>query len=137
MSDQFALNFPSSPVDADTAAILDLIHGDPLHDRDRAAVIGAIVSVARDSGGVVDPNAVRERLAGLVFPRLVGAVYQSLAKRGVLVAEGWTISRDKVGRNSGKPCRRYRLRPSMLREGAAHELAGSRVGDDDGAVAVE
>ncbi|GAA5119076.1 hypothetical protein [Haloechinothrix salitolerans] len=136
MNEQLPLAFPSSSVDSDTAELLALINGDPLHDRDRAAVIGAILSVGRDNGGVVDPNDVRSRLGGSVYPRVVGAVYQSLAKRGVLVGDGWVISKDRRGRNSGKPCRRYRLRAST-REVGGDVVAGSRVGDDDGAVAVE
>lgn len=136
MTEQLGLQFPSAAVNPGTAELLELISGDPLHDSDRAAVIGAILSVGRDDGGVVDPNEVRARLDTTVYPRVVGAVYQSLAKRGVLVADGWVISKDRRGRNSGKPCRRYRLRAST-REVGGDVVAGSRVGDDDGAIAVE
>lgn len=102
-------SFPSAPVDADTAALLDMISGDPLHDGDRAAVITAILSVGRANGGVIDPNQVRERIPESVYHRVIGATYRTLAQRGVIVPDGWVISADKRGRNSGKPARRYRL----------------------------
>ena len=38
--------FPSGRVDADTAAILELISGDPLHAEDRTAVVRAILAAA-------------------------------------------------------------------------------------------
>lgn len=127
MAEQIELRFPSSPVDPDTAELLELIHGDPLHDRDRAEIVEAILAEAAEHDGVVDPNGVRSRLGDHVFPRLVGAVYNSLARRGVLTVDGWTVSTDRRGRNAGRPCRRYRLRASTQKVGA-HELVSRTVG---------
>lgn len=123
------LMFPSGPADPDTRALLELIAGDPIHEDDRAAVVGAIVAAARANGGRVDPNEVRKRLDGSVYPRVVGATYQSLAAKGVLVPDGWTISQDKHGRNSGKPARKYRLRAGV------NVVASRSVGDDRGTAA--
>lgn len=105
--------FPSAPVDDDTASLLALIAGDPIHEADRARVVQAIRDTARDHGGQVDPNVVRRRLTcahGLtVYPRVIGAVYNALARSGRLVVDGWIVSSDVAGKNAGKPCRRYRL----------------------------
>jgi hypothetical protein len=95
-------------VDPETAAILDLIAGDPIHDRDREAVVDAIrASVAPD--GTVCGNDWRGLIPAWVYPRVVGATVHALATRGVLVPTGgWRISDDTAGRNSGKPVRVYR-----------------------------
>jgi len=45
----------------------------------------------------------------VVYPRLLGAIYQALAKKGVLEFAGWTTSTDTRGRNAGRPARSYRL----------------------------
>lgn len=109
MSEQLMM-FPSRPVDPETADLLELIAGDPLHEDDRAAVVEAIVRAARDNGGVIDPNDVRGRIPASVYPRVIGATYRSLAQRGAIVPDGWVISKDTAGRNSGRPARRYRMR---------------------------
>ncbi|MFD4250402.1 hypothetical protein ACFWQL_11750 [Amycolatopsis thermoflava] len=101
--------YPSAPVDAETASLLRLIAGDPLHAEDRAAVARAILAAAAADGGRVDPNQVRKRIPATVYPRVIGAVYQALARAGVLQSEGWTISDDRRGRNSGRPARVYRM----------------------------
>lgn len=109
MTEQIELQFPSSAVDAETAAICDLVHGDPLHERDRAAVVAAIMSVAKSNNGVVDVNKVRKAVPPWVFPRIFGPVYRALVIQGVLTQIGWTINDDKAGNNTGKPSRVYRL----------------------------
>lgn len=114
MTATLPLYFPSAPVADETAALLDLIAGDPLHEPDRRVIVAAIVHVARAHGGRVDMNAVRAELVDgnnnmVVYPRVIGAVVSALAQRGVLVADGWTVSEDRRGGNAGKPQRLYRL----------------------------
>lgn len=104
-----------APVDEDTADLLDLIDADwrPFAEADRNEVAQAI----RDSvepDGHVSPNRVRARLASLPVlrqpkPQRVGPVYRSLVAAGFLaVNDGWEMSDDLAGRNSGKPHRTYR-----------------------------
>lgn len=100
---------PSAPVDAATGAVLDLVADDDVHARDRAAVVEAILADGRAHGGEVDPNRVRTEIPSWVYPRVVGATYRVLAGKGVIVPDGWVISTDTAGRNSGRPARRYRL----------------------------
>lgn len=100
---------PSTAVDDNTLAVLQLIAGDPIHKRDRALVIQAILDEGHSARGQVDPNRVRERLNHQVLPQIVGPVYSRLARSGVIEAAGWTISCDKTGRNSGRPARLWRL----------------------------
>lgn len=109
VDDQLSLHFPSGRIDSATESILELVAGDPLHEDDRAAVVRAILAAAAADNGRVDPNQVRKLIPDNVYPRVTGAVYQSLAKKGVLVVDGWTVSEDTTGRNTGKPCRVYRL----------------------------
>lgn len=116
MTDQlaFGIDLPSRPVTDETAAILRLMHGDPVHERDRQRIVEAIVYAARHSTGVVDLNKVRARLSLpsgelVIYPRLIGSVVHVLASRGVLVVDGWILNQDRHGGNFGKPQRRYRL----------------------------
>ncbi len=116
MSDQlsFDVALPHRRLDAERAAILDLIAGDPIHATDRAAVIDAILYAANHNAGRVDPNLVRARLSDpwgvlTVYPRVVGTVYRVLAAKGVIVPDGWVASSDRKGGNYGKPARLYRL----------------------------
>jgi len=102
-------------VDGDTLAILRLVDGDPIHERDRAEIVAEIVAAGREHRlRHVDPNAVRARLAGSVYPRCIGAVYAALRYAGVLEPVSWTTSTDKAGRNAGKPARVYRLVDEVL-----------------------
>lgn len=103
--------------DSDTVAILRLIDGDPIHERDRGDIVAAIISAGREHRlHHVDPNAVRARLAASVYPRCVGAVYAALRRAGVLEPVSWTTSTDKAGRNAGKPARLYRLADDGLEQ---------------------
>lgn len=97
-------------VDPKTAAILDLIAGDPLHDRDREAIVDAIrKSVGPD--GLTSANAWRPFVPAWVYPRVVGATVHALSRLGYLVPTGaWVVSDDVAGRNSGKPMRVYAWR---------------------------
>lgn len=104
---------PSVPVDPATArTLVDVVDADK-NASDRDAVEAAIVAVAAERGGTVDPNAVRARLRSTVGPtlnpRVVGGVYFGLVKQGRLVPSGWTTSTDSDGGNAGKPARTYRL----------------------------
>lgn len=115
MNDQMAFDvaLPHRSVTAETAAILDLMSGDPCHTVDRRRIVEAIVYCANRSAGTVDSNMVRARLSNAdgkldVFPRLMGAVYHQLRTAGVLVPDGWILNQDKAGRNAGRPAMRYR-----------------------------
>jgi hypothetical protein len=95
-------------VDPDTAALLDLMDGDPIHARDREAVIDAIRAAVRPDGTVCG-NDWRGLVPQWVYPRVIGATVHALARRGILQATGdWAISDDTVGKNSGRPVRVWR-----------------------------
>lgn len=90
-------------------AVLELIAGDPIHERDREAIVAAIRASVR-TDGTVGANDWRPRIPQWVYPRVVGATVHALTKAGVLEPTGWDISDDVRGRNSGRPSRRYRWR---------------------------
>lgn len=94
--------------DPATAALLDLISGDPCHARDREAIIDAIRASVRHDG-TTDGNAWRPLIPAFVYPRVVGATVHALVTRGVMAPTGeWRTSDDVAGRNSGRPVRVYR-----------------------------
>lgn len=103
------------PIAVATKAILDALNADPDLDHDRRAIVTAIVTEAHDHAGLVDPNRVRDRLAGpngrpnLTRPQVVGPLYALLVRRGVLAFTGWVRSTDRASRNSGRPVPAYRL----------------------------
>ncbi|ABS03258.1 hypothetical protein [Kineococcus radiotolerans] len=106
---------PAGPL---VAAICALMNGDPIHDRDRERIVDAIVDDALTHDGLVNPNRVRTSLTRtnadgstdlVVYPRLIGTVYQTLAAKGALEFVDWTDSTDLRGGNKGKPARIYRL----------------------------
>lgn len=111
---------PSAPVDDRTASLLALLEGDPIHSDDRRRVVEAIQQAARDDMfDRVDPNAVRALLTdehgnSTVYPACIGAVVQSLARRGVLRADGWVVTTGSRSGNNGRPARRYRLTGGAL-----------------------
>lgn len=91
-------------------AVLALISGDPLHARDRAAIIDAISAAVRPDG-TVSSNDWRGLIPTWVYPRVVGATVNALTKAGVLTPTGqWVISDDVLGRNAGRPARIYAWR---------------------------
>ena len=104
---------PHAPVDPRTAALLDLIAGDPRHEGDRAEIVRAILETADQHGGVIDPNVLRSKLrndwGSTVYHKVIGAVVRSLACAGALRFDGWVITEGSTTGNSGKPARRYRL----------------------------
>lgn len=97
--------------DKATGSLLDLIVDDHIHAADRAEIERVILAVALEYDGRINPNIVRERLPAWVQPQLVGPTYRALYLAGEIDADGWTVSTDARGRNSGKPARCYRLKP--------------------------
>ena len=94
--------------DSHTVAVLALIAGDPVHARDREAIVDAI-RASVDYQGLTSSNGWRPLLPAWVYPRVVGATVNALTKAGVLVPTGhWVTSDDIKGRNSGRPARVYR-----------------------------
>lgn len=106
-------DIPSAPVDAATASLLDLIAYDPIHQRDRATVVAAVVRTAQDNGGVVDPNHLRPLLWNehgcTVDPHVIGATVRALSLSGALVFTGWVETTGSTSGNNGRPARAYRL----------------------------
>ena len=103
MNEQLALSTP-------TESLCALIVSDRLHGVDVQLVIDAIIDAAAANNGIVDANLVRPHIHHSVFPKVIGAVYNVLIRKGALVPTGdWSISNDTAGRNSGRPVRRYRL----------------------------
>lgn len=98
-----------APVDHDTADLLELLAHDwtPFAEADRNIVAAAIRDDAQAHGGHVSQNRVRRAIAGRVKPQRVGPVYRALCLLGALAVDSWELSDDLVGRNSGKPVRRY------------------------------
>lgn len=102
-------------VDDATGDLLDLIQSDwrPFADRDRNTVARAIRDDAEAHDGHVSPNRVRATLAALPIleqpkPQRVGPVYRALALLDLIRADGFEVSDDLTGRNSGRPSRTYR-----------------------------
>ena len=120
--------YPSAPVDQPTADALDLLNFDPTHRTDRQIICDVIETVAARGGGDVDPNVLRSELTGRVQPNVIGATVHSLARSGHLVATGWTVTTGSTSRNSGKPCRTYRLVKSLTdsRSPSPDSAAGRR-----------
>jgi len=108
--DTVPLTFDDMAAEAEINAITSLMDGDPVHARDRAAVVTAILNDGQSHNGQVDPNRVRDTLPPWVYPRSIGSTYRVLLHQEVLVFEGcWTENLDGKGRNVGKPQRLYRL----------------------------
>ena len=110
----------AAPVDAETASLLALIAGDPIHATDRATITAAIVEAAHRGNGVVSMNTVRTRLwnehGSVVYPKVVGAVVAALRHQGVLVPAGWEVTEGSRSGNTGKPCRSYTYTPMLPAE---------------------
>ena len=91
-----------------TQSILALIDGDPIHARDREAIVDAI-RASVDDNGCTSANHWRGLIPVWVYHRCIGATVNALAKGGHLTPTGdWVISDDARGRNVGKPMRVYR-----------------------------
>lgn len=114
-----------------------------VHGRDFEIIHSAIRRVAREAGGVVDPNLVREELTDsngdlTVYPRTIGAQYSGLKSLKVLQQVGWTTSTDRRGRNAGKPARMYRVIDEDWLAGNTTDVptdtGGLRIVDGSGAI---
>lgn len=101
-----------SPVDDDTADLLQLVANDQMHPRpaeEWVAFLNALYLVAEDDGRI-DPNELRPVLRGNVAPGRIGAFTNRAKAEGLIADTGeWQTSDDTEGRNGGKPCRVYRL----------------------------
>ena len=102
---------------ADALDLLELLAAiaddpNPLAERNRRRIIGAMIADAEAHGDEVNPNRVRALLSnehGLdVNPRMLSAMYSRLRAQGVLRHDGWTTSTDVRGGNAGKPARTWR-----------------------------
>lgn len=107
---------PAHAVDDETRSLLELMAGDPIHDRDRRRIVQAVVAEAHSAGGKVDPNRLRARLTNAktgaldVTPVMVGSIVGHFARRKVLEHIGWTPCSGSTSGNNGKPQKVYRLR---------------------------
>ena len=92
----------------DQAAVLALIVSDPLHARDKEAIIEAIrVSVRPD--GLVNSNDWRPNMPASVYHKMIGPTVNSLCAEGRMVkTELLEKSTDRAGRNSGRWMSVYR-----------------------------
>ena len=105
---------PHAPVDPRTAALLDLIAGDPIHAEHRAMVVQAIVETADEWGGLVHTNCYRPKLTNhlghyVVTPCVVGATVASLRRAGALEFVEWVPTEGSRTGNTGRLSPLYRL----------------------------
>jgi hypothetical protein len=96
----------------------------PLRATDRRLILGAILGDARQNGGHVDPNRVRESLRDMagdltVKPRMLSGAYRVLRLAGALTVADPTINTDTRGGNGGKWLNTYRA--DLPRLTAMHE----------------
>lgn len=137
---QIELDYPSAPIAGDTKATVKLVGHDWLADGDWrrftvACVMAAYWDYADDTTGtplhggylvrIVSPDNVRSHLTDdrgelTINPRRLSAFYSRAAgKNGFLDFSHWGISEDTKGRNAGKPCRIYKMRPTPSGSDAA------------------
>lgn len=106
------------PQIAHPAKLLELIAGDPLHERDRERIVTSIRDEAARHHGRISVNRVREALTNehgrIVQPQLIGATYSSLARSGVIKVAGWEVSDDDAGNHRGRVIRTWRLAERWL-----------------------
>jgi len=99
-----------SAIDDETHSILALVNDEthPSVDFEWQEWLNAARHVASQNDGIIDPNALRELVRGVVAPKRCGAFVHRALTSGLMVREGWEISTDKAGRNAGRPCMSYR-----------------------------
>lgn len=99
-----------SPVEEDVADLLSVLANDGTAQREQqyAAFVGILRHVAKWNGGVVSPNETRVHTRVEVAPQRVGPFFRRAQLEGLLEVDGWDISDDRAGKNSGKPCRKFR-----------------------------
>ena len=103
-----------SPVDDERADLLSLVANGSLStdtaEKEWTYFLDALASASlRRGDDLIHPNDLRELTRGVVAPQRVGALVSKAARAGLIVADGWDVSNDHEGGNSGKPARRYRL----------------------------
>lgn len=86
--------------------ILALMAADPIHDRDKTAVIAAVREAARRCNGTISRNDLN--IPVWVHHKMVGATISGLIRSRALTPVGWVTSTDTRGRNAGRPARQYR-----------------------------
>lgn len=99
-----------SPVDDATADLLTLVADTdhPSVDHEWQTFVDAIRLVGEDYDGQVDQNHVRPWIRGQIAPKRIGSFYRRACSEGLLEVDGYSISDDHVGRNAGRPMRKYR-----------------------------
>lgn len=103
-------------VDDDTADLLTVLADDGTLSTEAEwdLYVRALRDVAENGwqiglAGVINPNSLRERLAGRIKPQRVGAFTHRALSAGLVEYTGnYVTSTDKRGRNGGKPARELR-----------------------------
>lgn len=108
-----------SPVDSDTADLLDLVADTdhPSVDHEWHAYCMALTEAVDGDTGRIDPNRFRDLVRGVVAPKRIGALTNRALKSGLIEWRGeWVESTDTEGRNAGRPIRSYVLAESTWEE---------------------
>ena len=96
------------PVDTATADFLELV-GDTNHvsaAREWSDFLRCLKHCTALNNGVIEPNALRPMVRGVVAPRRIGAFVNKALRAGLVEHNGsWQTSDDRVGRNAGRPMR--------------------------------
>ena len=104
--------------DSDQGDLLELVaqgSSTGTADREWAAYIEALRTVAVANAGTIRPNVLRPRLRGLIAPQRCGAFTSRAIARGLVAYTGdWETSDDREGRNGGKPARILRALPALF-----------------------
>ncbi|MGD9694005.1 MAG: hypothetical protein AB7V20_14345 [Phycisphaerales bacterium] len=95
-----------SSVDDNTADLLDLITMQDESEAEWQEYVTALRHVARIHGKIL-PNELRVFTRDAIKPQRIGAFTHRAIKQGLIRADGWEVSTDLRGRNSGKPARTY------------------------------
>jgi hypothetical protein len=98
--------------DEQTASLLDLLADDgsvsPSKEQEWSVFLLALVTAKTRDGGVIRANRMRPMVRDKVAPQRIGPFYRRACLEGLIVADGWEVSDDAEGKNSGKPARTYR-----------------------------
>ena len=98
-----------------TRDVCALIDADPLHARDRQAVVDAIRAVAHLPE--ISRNDVAPLVPSWVFPKVIGTTFNVLRARHVLEPTGRHVwSTDKRGRNGNKLAPTYTVHLDRLEQ---------------------
>jgi hypothetical protein len=109
---------PDPQIAPQPAKLLELIAGDPIHERDRERIVASIHDDAAQHDGRISANRVRRALTNehgrIVLPQLIGATYSCLARSGAIKVAGWEVSDDAAGHHQGTVIRTWRLAEGWL-----------------------